>query len=86
MFGKSIGPGQNPTIQEAKRTLSRRLLQDPRVSGVGIAAADGGGEQIKVYLADDDPALASSVPADVDGYPVAVEVIGRISARTDAVG
>ena len=69
------------TIQEAKRTLSRRLLQHPGVSGVGIETAEGGGERIKVYLAEDDPALRSSVPPTVDGYPVAVEVIGRIVPR-----
>lgn len=72
-------PGR--TIQEAKRALSRQLLQHPGVSGVGIETAEGGGERIKVYLAEDDPALRSSVPATVDGYPVAVEVIGRIVPR-----
>lgn len=65
----------DPTIKDAKRTLSRQLLQNPRVSGVGIE-----GDQIKVYLADDDPDLASSIPTAVDGHPVVIEVIGVITA------
>ena len=64
-----------PTIKEAKRTLSRQLLQNPWISGVGIE-----GEHIKVYLADDDPKLVASIPTDVDGYLVQTEVIGVITA------
>ena len=64
-----------PTVKDAKRTLSRQLLQNPRISGVGID-----GDQIKVYLADDDPELISSIPTDVDGYLVQTEVIGVITA------
>ena len=66
------------TIQEAKRTLSRELMQDTRVSGVGIE-----GDQIKVYLAEDDPDFTASIPSDVEGYPVTTEVIGRITPRAD---
>ena len=67
-----------PTIEEAKRTLSRELMQDPRVSGVGIE-----GDKIKVYLADDDPDFAASIQNDVEGYPVTTEVIGAIRPRAD---
>lgn len=67
----------DPTIKGAKRRLSRELLQDPRVSGVGIE-----GDQIKVYLAD-DPDLASSIPTDVDGHPVLIEVLGTITVQVD---
>lgn len=66
----------DPTIKAAKRRLSRELLQNPRVSGVGIE-----GDQIKVYLADDDPELASSIPTDVDGHPVLIEVLGTITVQ-----
>jgi hypothetical protein len=75
-----------PTIEQAKRKLSRELMQDPRISGVGIDTAEGGSEQIKVYVAEDDPDLVSAVPQDVDGYPVAVEVLGPITPRTDGDG
>jgi hypothetical protein len=70
------------TIQEVRRRLSRALLQHPGVEGVGIEAAAGGGEQIKVYLREDTPELRSLVPPTVEEYPVVVEAIGRISPRT----
>ncbi len=80
------GSCSGPTIQEAKRALSRRLLRNPGVSGVGIETAEGGGERIKVYLAEDNPGLASSIPSAVEGYSVVVEVIGRIRPRPGAGG
>jgi hypothetical protein len=69
------------TIRQAKRSLSRRLLPQPGVAGVGIEAAPEGGERIKVYLAVDDPVLTAQVPAEVAGYPVVVEVIAAIVPR-----
>jgi hypothetical protein len=69
------------TIRDAKRTVSRQFLGLPGVSGVGIEADESGGERIKVYLAHDDPNLASAIPADVDGFPVVSEVIGPIRPR-----
>ncbi len=78
-------PQSRGTIREAKRGLSRRLMRHPGVSGVGIeSAADG--ERIKVYLAEESPELRALVPTIVDGYPVAVEIIGRITPRVDNAG
>lgn len=68
----------DPTIEEAKRRLARELLQDPRVSGVGIE-----GDHLKVYLTTDDPDLMESLPTDVEGYPVESEVLGAIGPRSD---
>jgi hypothetical protein len=77
----SVAHDSRPTIRQAKRSLSRRLLLQPGVTGVGIEAAPEGGERIKVYLAVDDPALAARVPSEVSGYPVVVEVIGAVVPR-----
>ena len=76
-------PAAHRTIREAKRGLSRQLLRHPGVSGVGIEA-EGDEERIKVYLAEENPALRALVPATVDGYPVVIEVIGRVVARNGA--
>ncbi len=73
-------PASHKTIREAKRELSRQLLRHPGVSGVGIEA-DGDKERIKVYLAEENPALRSLVPATIDGYPVVIEVVGRVVAH-----
>jgi hypothetical protein len=76
--GRTVKQGR--TIREAKRGLSRRLLAQPGVSGVGIGEA-AGNEQIVVYLAEDTPAVRALVPREADGYPVAVEVIGTVVPR-----
>ncbi len=79
--GRPRPPG---TIREAKRALARQLLRHGGISGVGIEAAEGGGERIKVYLAADDDDLRALIPPAVGGYPVVVEVVGRITPRPGA--
>jgi hypothetical protein len=68
-----------PTIQKAKRGLARQLLQHAGVAGVGVETTADHQERIKVYLAEESPALRALVPLVADGYPVVVEVIGRIT-------
>ena len=80
MASKGRTAKQGRTIREAKRGLSRRLLTQPGVSGVGIGEA-AGDEQIVVYLAEDTPAIRALVPGEADGYPVVVEVIGPVVPR-----
>jgi hypothetical protein len=65
-------------IREAKRALARQLLRHGGISGVGIEAAEGGGERIKVYLAADDHNLRALIAPAVEGYPGVIEVVGRI--------
>jgi hypothetical protein len=76
--GQTAKPGR--TIREAKRGLSRQLLNQPEVSGVAIGEV-AGDERIIVYLAEDTPKARALVPEQVAGYPVAVEVTGPIEAR-----
>ncbi len=74
--------GHDRTIQAAKRELARSLLQNASISGVGIVDTDGGRESIKVYLREDNPQVRSLVPTMVKGYPVVIETVGPIQART----
>ena len=76
--GQAAKPGR--TIREAKRGLSRQLLKQPEVSGIGIGE-EAGDECIVVYLAEDTPYIRALVPDEVAGYPVSVEVIGPIVPR-----
>ena len=71
------------TIQTVKRELSRKLLQNPAVSGVGIENSASGDEQIKVYLAEDNSTIRALVPKTVEGYPVVIETTGPIHARLE---
>jgi hypothetical protein len=74
-------PKPRPPIRTVKRGLSRRLLHNPGVSGVGIDEDEKGKERIRVYVIDDSPQLRSLVPDMVDGYPVVIETVGHIRPR-----
>ena len=61
----------------AKAHLRGLLAGDPRVNGVGITRAeDSYAVKVNVLSADDVP----DVPDAVDGVPVQLAVVGRISA------
>lgn len=67
------------SIQGAKRMLSRRLLGQHGISGVGID--DGpNGERIKVYLSEDSSEARALVPESIEGHPVVTEHVGRLQA------
>lgn len=67
------------TIRGAKQALSRRLLGQPGISGVGIDIGPSG-ERIKVYLSEDSSEVRALVPERQDGYPVISELVGRLRA------
>ena len=67
------------SIRGAKQALSRRLLGQHGISGLGIDSGPGG-ERIKVYLSDDSSEVRALVPESEDGYPVVSELIGRVRA------
>jgi hypothetical protein len=59
----------------AKTALAARLRAEPGVVGVGLTRGETG-YVVKVDLTD--AAVASRVPADVDGVRVVTEVIGVV--------
>lgn len=67
------------TLDEARAAKSKalNLLQkSPTVVGVGIARLNGG-YCVKVNVSG----TRSGVPADIDGVPVRVEVVGALRKR-----
>jgi hypothetical protein len=62
----------------AKQALLERIKLMPELRGVGITRLPGGGFGVKVNVAS----LPSSceIPDDIDGVPVIVDVVGRITA------
>jgi hypothetical protein len=60
----------------AKTKAARMLAGRSRLQGIGITK-QANGYGIKVNLLDYDDAL----PAEIDGVPVRVEVVGPIRAR-----
>jgi hypothetical protein len=50
------------------------------VVGTGIGTCDGV-RCLKVFVLERTPAIESRIPAGVDGYPVRVEITGRVRPR-----
>lgn len=68
------------TLEQAARAkgkLDALLGDDPNVRGLGIAALEGGfGVKLNLQRAPKH----GSIPDDVDGVPVIVDVVGAIRA------
>ena len=63
----------------AKAAAQRRFEQLPSLVGVGVTRVDGE-YAIKINLRE-PLTPAADVPADIDGVPVVVEVVGAIRKR-----
>jgi len=71
----------SPSIQEVKAKHEDRLLAMPGVVSVGIGRGPDGQSVIIVGLDGPRPQTVKQVPKLLDGYPVHVEVIGRVKAQ-----
>ena len=67
-----------PTLREVKRRHEGSLLALPGVVSVGIGLDERGREAIVVGLDRPRPELAPRLPADLEGFPVRIEVIGPV--------
>jgi hypothetical protein len=69
-----------PTLQQAREAKSRAetlLARNRRVNGIGLTRR-GNSWCIKVNLSGP---TRSKLPAEIDGVPVQVEQVGKISKR-----
>jgi hypothetical protein len=69
------------TIQDVKGRHARRLLALPGVVSVGIGANPQGREVIVIGLDRPRPEIQASLPAQLEGYPVRVEITGVVQAQ-----
>lgn len=65
------------SIDRAHDRVTRRVIGMKGVSGTAIGTR-GGEPCIKVYLEKDDRRLRSRLPRRAGGFPVDVEVTGRV--------
>ena len=72
-------PVQEKTIEEALREHTDSLMSLPGVVGTGQGLCDGQ-PCIKVFIVKKTPELLSQIPAEIEGYTVAVEETGEIKA------
>ena len=65
------------SIEAAHERVTRRVIGIQGVAGTAIGAR-GGKPCVKVYLEKDDPGLRSRIPRRAGGFPVDVEITGRM--------
>jgi len=68
------------TIREVLAAHTDTLMALPGVVGTAVGLRDGVA-CIRVFLADSSAAARGSIPAQLEGYPVKVEVTGPIRPR-----
>jgi len=69
-----------PSIEEVLGRHSADWMAISGVVGTGIGTCDGV-RCLKVFVVERTPAIESRIPAGVDGYPVRVEITGRVRPR-----
>ncbi len=69
------------SIQDVKAQHEAELMAMNGVVSVGIGLDDDGNEVIVVGIDADRPSIRAQVPRTVEGYPVRVEVVGRLRAQ-----
>jgi hypothetical protein len=77
-FGRGEMP---PSIQEVKARHEARLMAEPGVVAVGIGRDADGKPAIIVSLDRERPEARASLPAELEGYAVRVQVIGPVRAQ-----
>lgn len=80
-LGVEVVSGVGASLEQARRAkaeLSARVADNSVIAGIGLARREGGWG-VKVNVVRAAPEL--QIPADVDGVPVTVEVVGRVAAR-----
>ena len=70
---------QEKTIEQALADHTDSLMSLPDVVGTGQGLCDGQ-PCIKVFVVKKTPELLGQIPAEIDGYTVAVEQTGEIKA------
>jgi hypothetical protein len=68
------------TIEQALAAHGDSLMALPGVVGTAIGLCDGE-PCIRVFLADGHAAARTSIPTELDGYPVRPEVTGPFRPR-----
>ncbi len=77
--------GDSATLAKAravKEKVAKIVEGDPSVSGIGVARV-GDGYGVKVGVTG-PTATVTGLPSDIDGVPVIVETVGKITKQDPA--
>lgn len=70
----------SPTIEDIKKKYTKRLLAMPGVVSVGLGKDPEGIPRIIVGLERPQPETQKKLPKTLEGYPLHIEIIGKIKA------
>lgn len=70
-----------PSVQEVKARHEAQLLRAPGVVAVGVGQDATGRPEIVVSLDRERPQTRASLPRELEGYAVRVDVIGAPRAQ-----
>ena len=73
--------GMDGSIQQVKEQHTTELMALPGVVSVGLGKNKSGEPAIIVGVETDSAESISAVPKRLDGYPVEVQVMGKVSAQ-----
>jgi hypothetical protein len=68
-------------IQSVKARHAAELMERPGVVSVGIGMGSGGQPAIIIGIERDDPSIKNTLPMEIEGHPVEIQVIGSIQAQ-----
>ena len=71
----------SPSIIEVKTRYEPQILQMAGVVSVGIGLDKNGREAIIIGLEGPNPDTESRLPSELEGYPVIVQIVGRIKVQ-----
>lgn len=73
------------TVEQVLREHTDELMAVPGVVGVAVGRCDDT-PCILVMVEKDSPELRRRIPAEIDGYPVRVEITGKIRSLPNSTG
>ncbi len=71
------------SIKELIHENAEKLMSIPGVIGVGEGALDDGTPCLLVLVVESNPDIQKSIPADIGGVPVKIEVTGEIKGMSE---
>lgn len=73
--------GMRPSINQVKADNEASLMATPGVVSVGIGRDDAGQNVIVVGVEHASEQMRAAIPQQLDGYPVKMQAMGRITPR-----
>lgn len=79
--GRSKSSMANRPVKEVMEDHAGKLISIPEVTAVAVSELEDGTPCIKILIIEESAEIRAELPDSLEGYPVVVEVSGRIEAK-----